>query len=100
MLSFLKPTLWKFVLATAVFAASSFLWRSFVISRISDTFPLGFPFQFYQAWGPCPPGQVCSEFNGVFLLLDVLLWYVVCAWLMDRIGRAWSRRSTAPASGK
>lgn len=73
------------MLAAILFLTASTLWRAFVISRISDTFPHGFPFRFYTAWGPCPPGQSCSEFNGWFLLLDVLVWYAVSAFLVDRL---------------
>jgi hypothetical protein len=82
---FLKPTLWKLLLTAGLLYASSSVWRAYVISRISDTFPHGFPFQFYAGWGPCPPGQNCSEFNGLFLLLDILLWYIVSAFIVDRL---------------
>jgi hypothetical protein len=85
MLHFLKPSLWKILLAAGLFYVSGALWRAYVISRISDTFPHGFPFQYYVGWGPCPPGQTCSEFNGTFLLLDLLLWYAVSAFLVDRL---------------
>jgi hypothetical protein len=78
---FLKPTFAKIVFAFALFLLSSWLWRMYVISRISDTFPHGFPLQFYLGWGPCPPGQVCSEFNGLYLVIDLLVWYVVGALL-------------------
>lgn len=84
MLTFLKPTLGKILLTIGLLYASSVLWRAYVVSRISDTFPLGFPFQFHLAWGPCPPGQNCSEFNGLFLILDVMLWYVVSAFTARR----------------
>gem|GEM_PF-1748466 len=84
----LKPNFWKVALTIILFSISSALWRTYVISRISDTFPIGFPFQFYRAWGPCPPGENCSEFNLLFLLLDVIIWYLVSAfvvhWIMDR----------------
>jgi hypothetical protein len=82
---FLKPTLWKFVLTAGLLYASSSVGRAYFISRISDTFPYGFPFQFYVGWGPCPPGQNCSQFNGLFLLLDILLWYIVSAFIVDRL---------------
>ena len=88
MLNFLKPTLWKILFTLALLGVSSFLWRAFIISRISDTFPLGFPFQFYLAWGPCPPGQTCSEFNGLLLALDLVLWYALSAFLVDRLLKA------------
>lgn len=87
MFNFLKPTLWKVIAAIGLFYVSSLLWRAYVISRISDTFPMGFPFRFYLGWGPCPPGENCSEFNGAYLLLDVLIWYAVSAWTVDRLRR-------------
>lgn len=45
------------------------------------SFPVGFPFQFFLSWGPCQPGENCSEFNGLFLVFDIVIWYVVGAWL-------------------
>jgi hypothetical protein len=65
-----------------LFLIASLLWRSYVISTISDTFPWGFPVQFYLAWGPCPPGESCSEFNGLWLFLDILIWYVVSTFII------------------
>jgi hypothetical protein len=84
MLRFLRPNLWKILLTLALLYGSSALWRAYVISRISDTFPHGFPFQFYLGWGPCPPGEICYEFNGLFLFFDILIWYVVSAFVLDR----------------
>lgn len=81
---FLKPSLWKILLTMAFIYVSSALWRAYVISRISDTFPLGFPFQFYEAWGPCPPGENCSEFNSLYFLLDLTIWYIVSALIVNR----------------
>jgi hypothetical protein len=94
----LKPSLTKIVLAPALFALSSYLWRIYVISTISDTFPWGFPLQFYLAWGPCPPGDVCSESNPVFLILDLAFWYSVSALVLSRFGRAgWDREEAKKA---
>jgi len=71
MLKFLKPNLWKIVLAIILFHTSSAVWRSYVIARISDTFPRGFPFEYYVGWGSCPPREICFEFNWLSLTLDV-----------------------------
>jgi hypothetical protein len=84
MLNFLKPDLWKFVLTGILFFVSSAVWQVYVLSHISDTFPAGFPFEFFVAWGPCPPGQNCSEFNGLFLIFDLIIWYLVSALIVDR----------------
>ena len=82
MFTFLKPNFWKIVLTFLLFFVSSAIWQVYVLSRISDTFPAGFPFEFFVAWGPCPPGETCSEFNGLFLILDLLIWYVISALIV------------------
>jgi hypothetical protein len=85
MRSFLKPNLWKILLTVILLYASSALWRAYVIRRISDTFPHGFPFQFYLAWGPCPPEEICFEFNWLFLVFDITIWYCVSAFIVQWI---------------
>lgn len=87
MFSFLKPSLLKITLFVVLFMLSGWLWSIYVISRISDTFPVGFPFQFFLSWGPCRPGENCSEFNGLFLVFDVVIWYVISAWIVSRFKR-------------
>ena len=80
-----KPTFLKILLTLVLLVVSSYLWRMYVIARISDTFPWGFPLQFYLAWGPCPPGKICSETNFFFFILDVLFWYIASAFLVSGI---------------
>jgi hypothetical protein len=84
MRAILKPTALKLIFALALFFLSSYLWRLYVISTISDTFPWGFPLQFYMAWGPCPPGAICSESNFLFLILDLVFWYLVGALVVSK----------------
>ena len=84
MFNFLKPNLWKIVLTFILFFVSSAIWQVYVLSHITDTFPAGFPFEFYIAWGPCPPGENCSEFNALYLILDLLLWYVISVLIVWR----------------
>jgi len=81
----LKPNPWKIGLALGLLSIASILWRAYVIARISDTFPMGFPLQFYLSWGPCQAGQNCSESNWLFLMLDILIWYLISAFMVDRI---------------
>lgn len=81
----LKPNVWKILWTLALFFISSMLWRMYVVSHISDTFPSGFPFQDYLSWGPCQAGEVCSRSNGLYLVLDLLIWYVVSALIVDRV---------------
>lgn len=84
---FLKPTFAKIILANVLFILSSLLWRMFIISRISDTFPHGFPLQFYLAWGPCQPNEICFEFNGLYLIIDLVIWYIVSAFVVKKFQR-------------
>jgi len=84
MMRILKPNPWKIGITLGLFSISSILWRAYAISRISDTFPLGFPFQFYLSWGPCQPGQNCSEANWLLLVFDAVIWYLVSAIVVDR----------------
>ena len=77
----------KLSLTFGLLIISSLLWRMYVMATLSDTFPLGFPLQFYLAWGPCPPGQQCAEFNWLWLALDILFWYAVSTagvWLWQK----------------
>lgn len=83
----LKPSLAKIALTFALLVLSSYLWRLYILSTISDTFPIGFPLQFYLAWGPCPPGVSCSESNNFYLIIDILFWYIVSAFLTLPFGR-------------
>ena len=83
-----RPTLLKIILALVLLVICSFLWRLYIISTISDTFPWGFPLQFYTAWGPCPPGEICREANFSFLILDLAFWYIVSGFLVSGIASA------------
>lgn len=87
MKSMLKPSQAKIVFALVLLVISGWIWRTLVISRISDTFPIGFPFQFYLAWGPCPPGETCAEFYGGYLVLDLVIWYLVSALVLSWAGK-------------
>jgi uncharacterized membrane protein (DUF106 family) len=84
MKSLLKPDLVKIIFTFFLFAVASWLWRIIVTLTISDTFPVGFPLQFYLSWGPCPPGTNCSEFNALWLVVDLIFWYLVSAFLLCR----------------
>jgi hypothetical protein len=88
MFTFLKPNGWKILITIALLIITGFLWRMFIISRISDTFPWGFPFQYYLGWGPCPSEETCFEFNGLYLILDLFIWYTASAFLVDRVRSA------------
>lgn len=88
----LKPGLAKIVLTFVLLVIFSYLWRLYITSTISDTFPWGFPFQFYLGWGPCPPGEICSESNIFYLIVDILFWYIVSGIFLLIIGRNSAQR--------
>jgi hypothetical protein len=83
----LKPTPLKIATALVIFLLVSYLWRLYFMSRVSDASPWGVPLPFYMTWGPCPPGETCSESNALFLFLDLLIWYIVSALLISRFRR-------------
>ena len=87
MKAILWPSFLKIVITLVLLVISSLLWRSYVIATISDTFPWGFPLQFYEAWGPCPPGEICNETNFFFLILDVVFWYLVSGFVLYPFAR-------------
>lgn len=86
MLKFLKPSPLKIFVALILLLGLTWLWRLKNIF-IMDTSFYGLPLTFYSAWGPCPPGEVCSEFSGLNLGLDLAFWYLVGAFIIDRFTR-------------
>ena len=88
MKTILRPSLAKIILTFAFLVFSSYLWRLYVTSTISDTFPLGFPLQFYLGWGPCPPGEMCNESNIFYLIIDIVFWYITSAFLVSKLAKA------------
>lgn len=83
-LKILTPSIAKIVLTLLLFVVSSLLWRTYIISTISDTFPVGFPFAFWETWGPCQPGDNCASGNRLALLGDVAIWYIISAVILTR----------------
>lgn len=88
MWSFLKLTPIKITLALVLFTLSGYLWHLYIISTVSDSFPWGFPLQFYLSWGPCPAGSSCKQSNVLFLIIDVLFWYIVSAYFASRFAKS------------
>lgn len=84
---FLRPTFTKIFFTFVLFILSSWIWRTVLMFVISDTFPHGFPLQFYLAWGPCQPDETCFEFNGLYLFVDLSFWYLVSAFVIHRFQR-------------
>jgi hypothetical protein len=80
-----KPA--KVLLSLALLLISALLTYYYVTARISDTFPFGFPLQFFVAWGPCRPGMNCSEFNLLWLVGDIVFWYTLSAGVVAMFGR-------------
>jgi hypothetical protein len=79
MKTFLKPTLLKIVLTFVLLIAVSWLWQFILGLKIMDTSYFGVPMNFFITWGPCKPGDICSEFNRLYLVLDIIFWYIAVA---------------------
>ena len=76
MKTLLKPTVWKMTLTLAFLIIATLLWRGYAITIASDTFNLGFPFQFYIIWGPIP------VFDLLGFSLDLIFWYSISLFVI------------------
>ena len=85
LLRHLKPDAARLVLAVGALAVSAFARYAFQAARIADLWSWGFPFAFYETWGPCPPGVTCRAFALAPLLADLLFWYVLSVMLVAAI---------------
>lgn len=85
MKTLLRPTPFKIGLALLLFVLSAALWRLYIVSTVTDISAWGFPLPFSRAWGPCPPGETCSETNTLFLILDLAFWYILSGFLVSRL---------------
>lgn len=82
MLKFLKPSLLKIVITLVLFPGLTWLW-SLKNRFIMDASFYGLPLTFFTVWGPCRPGETCSEFSSLNFGLDVVFWYLVGALLVE-----------------
>jgi hypothetical protein len=82
MKSFFKLSLLKVVATFVLFIVFSWLWQITFGIVIMDESYYGVPLHFFVAWGPCQAGQNCSEFNALYLAVDIIFWYVVGAILV------------------
>ena len=85
MLKLITPSVAKISLTLFLVVVSGLLWRVYIVSRIGDSFPLGFPFVFWETWGPCRPGDDCALFKGWALVGDVVVWYIISAMILSRL---------------
>ncbi len=85
MLKLFQPSIFKIALTLVLFASLTWLWGVLGNLVIMDASFYGVPLHFYSVWGPCQIGSDCSEFNGWYLVLDVLIWYVASALLVQGI---------------
>lgn len=90
-MAFIRPTPWKIILAILFFALTSWLSQFLSSMFIMDTSYMGFPLQFLVSWGPCQIGSNCSEFNSLYLVLDILIWYAVSTLFVQGIKMALHR---------
>ena len=80
---FLEHILGWSILAAILFMCSTFLWRLITGSIFMDSFFIGFPLNYYHGTGLCPPGETCTEFNSLNLVLDFIFWLIVSPILFE-----------------
>jgi len=81
----LKPTALKIIFAFGLFVITGYFWK---FSGITDIHPFGLPFFAIVTTQNCGFGiDACTEFRWGGLLADLLIWYVVSAFAVDRIAR-------------
>jgi hypothetical protein len=88
MLIFLKPSLLKIVIALTLSVGLTWLWGFVGNLFIMDASFYGVPLKFFTVWGPCQAGQNCSEFNALNLVLDIGFWYIVSAFIVNRLAKS------------
>ena len=81
------------VAGVVLFAASSMLRFVVQAARITDVWSVGFPFRFYETWGPCPAPGTCQASYPVLFTIDLLLWLALGLALAVAISGVLRRRS-------
>jgi len=87
MKAILKPSLLKIGITFIFLFVFSWLWQMTVGRVVMDVSYYGVPLHFFTMWGPCQAGQSCSEFNGLYLVLDAIGWYIIGAAFVTRFGK-------------
>lgn len=82
MKKFLKSLLLEIIIALLLFPALTWLW-SLKNRYIMDASFYGVPLTFYTVWGPCRPGETCSEFSLLNFGLDLVFWILISALLVE-----------------
>jgi len=82
-MKFIKPISIYIFLTLILFIGSSYIWQMTVGNMLADTSFAGYPIHFYTAWGPCAPGQTCTEFSPLNLILDFIFWLIIGAILVE-----------------
>ncbi len=72
---------WKGIITRIVLGIILFIIVTYIHSAtwlVQDYQGFGWPFYFYESWGPCPPTtSVCHASNLLALIADVVIWYFV-----------------------
>lgn len=79
---------WGSAIGLALFATSSVLRYLLQARHVADLWGWGFPFAYYEVWGPCPTPGTCLTLRADLLALDLVLWLglgVAGAFVVDRL---------------
>lgn len=82
---FLKPSLARLILTTALFLVTGYFWK---FSGIMDIYPFGLPFFATVATYNCGPSiDPCTEVRWGGLVADLVIWYLVSAFVVERFNK-------------
>ena len=84
---------WGSAVGLVLFASSSVLQYFLQARHTADLWGWGFPFAYYEVWGPCPNPGTCQSLQPDLLAVDLLLWLglgiagaFVVDWMSGRRG--------------
>jgi hypothetical protein len=83
----MKPFIKHLGLAIVLFVIVSLLWNLYTASHIMDLSTWGVPLPVFSAWGPCRPGETCSETSLLNLAFDLVIWFGLVSlgsWVVQR----------------
>jgi hypothetical protein len=81
---FFKPTTWKIILFVVFFVVSSFIFT--LDSRYGAATYIGAPFPYYTSPAALPD-QPSASWNFIYLLLDIIIWYLISALIILGINK-------------
>ena len=80
--------MWGSAVGLVLFASSSILHYLLKARQVADLWGWGFPFAYYEVWGPCPNPGTCQSLRADLLAIDLVLWLglgIAGAFILNRV---------------